>query len=193
MPTPPQKPTNRSRRSREYLTPDEVERLRKAASKLGRHGHRDATMILLAYRHGLRVGELVDLRWSQVDLDAGVLHVTRLKGGTPSTHPLTGLELRVLRRLKRGKPSHLVYLFVSERGGPLTDTAVRKIVARAGEAAGLELAVHPHMLRHACGYKLANDGVDTRAIQAYLGHRSLQHTVRYTELAARRFDGFWKE
>jgi len=192
MPAPPRKPTNKEQRTREHLTPDEVARLRKAARELGRHGHRDATMLLIAYRHGLRVGELVDLRWSQVDLDAAVLHVRRLKGGTPSTHPLTGRELRDLRRLGREYPP-TSYVFVSERGGPLTDSAVRKIVARAGENAELGLPTHPHMLRHSCGYKLANDGVDTRAIQAYLGHRSIQHTVRYTELAAGRFNGFWKD
>jgi type 1 fimbriae regulatory protein FimB/type 1 fimbriae regulatory protein FimE len=82
---------------------------------------------------------------------------------------------------------------VSERGGPLTENAVGKLVARAGEAAGLELEVHPHMLRHACGYYLANKGTDTRAIQAYLGHRNIQHTVRYTELAADRFNGLWSD
>jgi len=192
MPTPPRKPKNRDRRSREHLTPSEVELLRKAASKLGRHGDRDAAMILLAYRHGFRVGELVELRWDQVDLEMGILHVRRLKGGTSSTHPLTGLEVRALRRLKREYAS-LVHVFVSERGGPLTDSAVRKLVARAGKAAGFVMPVHPHMLRHSCGYKLANDGVDTRAIQAYLGHRSIQHTVRYTELATDRFNGFWQK
>lgn len=190
--TPPKKPMNRDRRPREHLTEDEVERLRKAASKLGRHGHRDSTMVLVGYRHGLRVRELVDLCWSQVDFGDGILHVTRVKRGTPSTHPLTGVEIRALRRLRREQPEGK-YVFVSERGGPLTPNAVHKIVARAGEKASLEFPAHPHQLRHACGYKLANDGVDTRAIQAYLGHRSIQHTVRYTELAAGRFDGFWTD
>ncbi len=192
MPAPPRKPLNTERRSREYLTEPEVEKLREAASKLGRHGHRDATMLLLSFRHGLRVGEVVDLRWEQLDLDTGIFHVKRLKKGTPSTHPLTGLELRALRRLRREYPS-TSYVFVSERGGSLTDSAIRKLVTRAVEKAELGLPVHPHMLRHSCGYKLANDGVDTRAIQAYLGHRSIQHTVRYTELAADRFNGFWED
>ena len=181
-----------SRRSREHLVDAEVERLIVAAGKLGRHGQRDATMLLLAYRHGLRVGELVALQWSQVDLDQAVLHVRRLKQGTPATHPLTGRELRALRRLRRDYPDG-PHLFVSERGGPMTDSAIRKLVARAGEAAGIEMPVHPHMLRHACGYTLANRGTDTRAIQAYLGHRNIQHTVRYTELAADRFNGFWED
>ena len=115
-----------------------------------------------------------------------------MKGGVPSTHPLTGRELRALRRLRREHPEG-PYLFVSERGGTMTDSAVRKLVARAGEAARLELPVHPHMLWHACGDCLANRGTDTRAIQAYLGHPSIQHTVRYTELAAGRFEGFWTD
>jgi type 1 fimbriae regulatory protein FimB/type 1 fimbriae regulatory protein FimE len=163
-----------------------------AAGRLGRHGHRDATLILLAYRHGLRVGELVALRWDQLDLKAGLLHVARLKHGVPSTHPVRGPELRALRRLQRDYPTS-AYVFTTERRGPLTDSAVRKIITRAGTAAGLGLPVHPHMLRHACGYKLANDGHDTRAIQHYLGHRNIQHTVRYTELAPDRFKGFWRD
>jgi type 1 fimbriae regulatory protein FimB/type 1 fimbriae regulatory protein FimE len=189
---PPRRETNAARRSREHLVEAEVERLIVAAGKLGRHGHRDSTMILIAYRHGLRVGELVALQWSQVDLDQAVLHVRRLKQGTSATHPLTGRELRALRRLRRDYPDG-PHLFVSERGGPLTENAVGKLVARAGDTAGLELPVHPHMLRHACGYTLANRGTDTRAIQAYLGHRSITHTVRYTELAADRFNGLWAD
>ena len=162
------------------------------AGRIGRHGHRDRTLILLAYRHGLRVSELVALRWEQVDLIQGLLHVSRLKNGVPSTHPLRGPELRGLRRLQRESTAS-AYVFVTERRGPLTDSAVRRIVARAGAVADLGFPVHPHMLRHGCGYKLANDGHDTRAIQHYLGHRTIQHTVRYTELAPDRFKGFWKD
>lgn len=193
MTAPPVKVKNQSRRTREYLTEGEVERLMKSAGKLGRHGHRDATIILLGFRHGLRVGELVDLRWEQLDLEAGIFHVKRLKKGTPSTHPLTGIELRALRRLKREMTSGGPHVFSSERGGPLTTSAIGKLVARAGDAAGLGLPIHPHMMRHSCGYKLANDGVDTRSVQAYLGHRSIQHTVRYTELATDRFNGLWRD
>lgn len=189
---PPRRQPNRERRAREHLTPAEVERLMAAAAQVGRHGHRDAALILLAYRHGLRVGELVALRRDQADLYQGLLHVARLKGGIPSTHPLRGPELRTLRRLQRDYPV-TPYIFTSERGGPLTDSAVRKIIARAGEEAKLGFPVHPHMLRHATGYKLANDGQDTRAIQHYLGHRNITHTVRYTDLAADRFKGFWKD
>ncbi len=188
---PPLRIPNKERRSREYLTDKEVVALMDAARKTGRHGHRDATLILLAYRHALRVAELVALRWDQIDLAQGLLHVTRAKNGTPSTHPLRGPEIRALRRLQRDYAGP--YVFVTERKGPLTTSAVRKIIARAGELAGLGFPVHPHMLRHACGFKLANDGHDTRAIQHYLGHKNIQHTVRYTELAPDRFNGFWKD
>ena len=188
----PRRLPNAALRSREYLTSDEVDQLSTAARRVGRHTHRDATMILLAFRHGLRVSELVALRWDQVDLKQGTLHVNRAKRGTPSTHPLRGPELRALRRLQRdytGTP----YLFVSERGGPVTTSTVRKMITRAGQAAGIPFPVHPHMLRHACGYKLANDGHDTRSIQQYLGHKNITHTVRYTELAPGRFNDFWRD
>ena len=147
-------------------------------------------MLLLAYRHGLRVSELVSLQWSQVDLKGALLHVYRRKNGVPSTHPLQGVTLRALRRLRE---SSAAYVFMSERGAPLTPDAVRKIVQRAGKLAGLPFPAHPHMLRHACGYKLANAGHDTRAIQHYLGHKNIQHTVRYTQLSPQRFRDFWRD
>lgn len=189
---PPRRASNQLRRSREYLLPDEVDRLTAAAGRMGRHRHRDATLILLAYRHALRVSELVSLRWDQVDLKQGLLHVNRCKGGVASSHPLRGPEIRALRRLLREYPD-TPYLFVTERKGPLTTSTVRKLLARAGEAAGLEFPVHPHMLRHGCGYRLANAGHDTRAIQHYMGHKTIQHTVRYTELAPDRFKSFWQD
>jgi len=189
---PPRRVTNRERRTREHLTPQEVEKLTRAASRIGRYGHRDATLILLAYRHGLRVSELVALRWDQIDLEQGLLHVARVKNGTPSTHPLRGPELRALRRLRREQGTS-PYVVTTERGSAMTDSSVRKIIARAGQEARLGFPVHPHMLRHACGFKLANEGHDTRAIQHYLGHRNIQHTVRYTELAADRFKRFWSD
>jgi site-specific recombinase XerD len=162
-----------------------------AAGK-NRHGHRDATMILIAFRHGLRVSELVDLRWDQVDFNRAVLHVRRAKQGTPSVHPLTGSEMRALRRLqRRGEASPFV--FVSERGAPFATAGFARMIERAAVVASLKLKVHPHMLRHACGFALANSGHDTRALQAYLGHKNIQHTVRYTELAPDRFKHFWKD
>jgi type 1 fimbriae regulatory protein FimB/type 1 fimbriae regulatory protein FimE len=188
----PTRRPNAALRSREYLMPEEVDRLIDHARKLGRHGHRDATLITLAYRHGLRVSELIALRWDMIDLKQGLLHVNRLKNGIPSVHPLRGPELRALRRLSGTYPGS-PYVFVTERNGPLTADTVRKLVARAGEAASLPFPIHPHMLRHACGYKLANAGHDTRAIQQYLGHRNIQHTVRYTELSPSRFRDFWKD
>jgi type 1 fimbriae regulatory protein FimB/type 1 fimbriae regulatory protein FimE len=189
---PPRRQRNADVRSREHLTPDEVERLITAAGKVGRHGHRDATLLLMAYRHGLRVSELVALKWDQINLQAGLLHVCRLKNGMPSTHPLRGPELRALRRLQRENEGG-VYLFMTERGSPITTATVRKLVQRSGHLAGLGENIHPHMLRHSLGYKLANDGQDTRAIQHYLGHKNIQHTVRYTELAPHRFNAFFKD
>jgi type 1 fimbriae regulatory protein FimB/type 1 fimbriae regulatory protein FimE len=189
---PPRRLANRERRTREHLTPQEVDKLIKAAGRVGRYGHRDATLILIAFRHGLRVTELVALRWDQVDLEQGLLHVSRLKNGVPSTHPIRGPEIRALRRLRR---EYVVspYVFTTERRGAMTDSSVRKIIARAGDTAKLGFPVHPHMLRHACGFKLANEGHDTRAIQHYLGHRNIQHTVRYTELTVDRFRNFWRD
>jgi type 1 fimbriae regulatory protein FimE len=189
---PLRRPTNESLRSREYLLPDEVEKLLQAAKKMGRYGQRNATLLLMMYRHGLRVSEAIALRWNQVDLKEGQLHVRRLKNGKPSVQRLAGTELRLLRQLQRDFPDS-PHLFVSERGGPLTDHAVRKLVSRIGEAAGFDFPVHPHMFRHATGYYLASKGHDTRAIQDYLGHRNIHHTVRYTELAPGRFDDFWTD
>jgi type 1 fimbriae regulatory protein FimE len=188
----PQRRKNADYRSREYLTEQEVGQLMEAAAKVGRHGHRDSTLIMLSYRHGLRVTELVNMRWDQVDLKTGLMHVNRLKHGNPSVHPLGGPELRALRRLQRDY-STLPYVFNSERNAPLSPDAFRKIIGRAGEEAKLPFSVHPHMLRHACGYKLAQAGQDTRAIQHYLGHKNIQHTVRYTQLSSERFKDFWKD
>jgi type 1 fimbriae regulatory protein FimB/type 1 fimbriae regulatory protein FimE len=180
---------NAAYRSREHLTEREVERLIEAA-KDNRWGHRDATMVLLAFRHGLRALELVDLRWEQVDLENAILHVRRVKQGTPATHPLTGRELRALRRLQREQGSTPPFVFVSERAAAFS---IQAMVERAARAAGFDMKIHPHMLRHSCGYKLANDGVDTRTIQSYLGHKSIQHTVRYTELAPTRFKSLFRD
>jgi integrase len=182
---------NADMRTREFLTADEVERLTEAA-KANRHGHRDATMILVAYRHGLRASELADLRWDQVEFNSANLHVRRVKQGTPSTHPILGDELRALRRLHREQEPKSPFVFTSERGTPFTTAGFARMIERAGSEAGLGFKAHPHMLRHACGYALANKGHDTRALQAYLGHKNIQHTVRYTELSPTRFKDFWR-
>ena len=189
---PPQRITNKERRDREHLTEAEVEQLYQAAKKHGRHGQRDALMVWMAYRHGLRVGELVGLRWTaHVDFDAGTLRVERLKNGVHSVHPLSERELRGLRRLQKANTGR--YVFVNERGAPITEIGFRKTLARIAATvpslAGLN--VHPHMLRHSCGYALANRGLDTRSLQHYLGHRVIANTVQYTEMAADRFDRVW--
>ena len=181
-----------NRRPREYLTEREIERLMDSA-RGNRWGHRDATAILIAYRHGLRAGELVALRWDDIELATGRLHVRRAKGGATSVHPIGGKESRALRRLQRETKTPSRHVFVSERGAPLSVAGYQRMVARAGESAGFGVLVHSHMLRHSCGYKLANDGQDTRAIQHYLGHRSIASTVRYTALAPDRFKHFWKD
>ena len=150
-------------------------------------------MILVGYyRHGLQATELCALRWDQFDLDHGLLHVRRVKNGTPSVHPIGGTEIRALRRLKREQPESR-HVFLTERRAPMTAAGFRKLIARTGESAELPFPVHPHMLRHACRYKLANDGQDTRAVQQYLGHKNIQHTVRYTKLSPERFKSFWED
>jgi integrase len=188
----PRRRRNAEVRSREYLTPAEVEKLITAARSVGRHGQRDATLIRIAYRHGLRVGELISLRWDQIDLQLGLLYVVRSKNGTPSNHPIGGPEIRAFRKLRREYRDSR-YVFITERQTPMTASNVRKLIARAGRIAAFPFPTHPHMLRHACGYKLANDGHDTRAIQHYLGHKNITHTVRYTELASDRFKNFWQD
>ena len=180
-------------RSREHLLSEEVEAMREAIRKRGgRYAHRDATLLLVIYRHGLRVEEAANLRWEQVDFATGTMHVRRVKRGTPSTQPIGGEELRSLRRLQREYPVS-PFVFQSSRKGPLANDLIAGIVEQAGELANLPFPTHPHMLRHGTGYYLANKGVDTRTIQAYLGHRNIQHTVRYTELAPGRFKGLWED
>ena len=187
----PKRLANAEYRRREYLTPTEVERLLKAAGK-NRHSHRDSTMILVCYRHGLRASELVGMEWSQVDFNAANLHVRRLKGSTDAVHPIRGDELRALRRLQREQDPKSAFIFTSERGAPFSPAGFLRIVQRVGQAAKLGFQTHPHMLRHATGFKLANDGVDTRTLQAYLGHKSISNTVRYTELSPTRFKDLWR-
>jgi integrase len=187
----PKRLPNSELRTREHLTEAEVENLM-AAAKHNRHGHRDATMMLVAFRHGLRASELTDLRWDQIDFSVATLHVRRVKQGTPATHPIRGDEMRALRRLQREQDPKSPFVFTSERNAPFTTAGFARMVQRAGEACGFGFKAHPHMLRHACGFALANKGHDTRALQAYLGHKNIQHTVRYTELAPTRFKDFWR-
>jgi type 1 fimbriae regulatory protein FimB/type 1 fimbriae regulatory protein FimE len=189
--TPKRRP-NADLRTREYLTEAEIKRLLSATSG-NRWSQRDGLMILVAYRHGLRASELTDLRWDQVDFATATLHVRRVKQGSPSTHPILGDELRRLRRLQREQEPKSPFVFTSERGSPFTTAGFARMVERAGKEAGFGFKAHPHMLRHACGFALAAKGHDTRALQAYLGHKNIQHTVRYTELSPTRFKDFWRD
>src|SRR5262252_10177102 len=152
-----------------HLTPAEAKRLITAAGQRGWYPFRDRVLVRMVYRHGLRASEAVGMRWSQVDLDAGVLHVTRVKGSIDSTHSLDRDELRDLRKLRQQVTG--LYVFETERGGPLSVDALQYIVREAGKLAKLDVEAHPHMLRHAAGYMLANEGTDTRLIQDFLGHR----------------------
>jgi len=179
--------SNSAYRPREYLTEAEVMKLIETARKRGRNGLRDSAAILLAYRHGLRAQELCTLQWTQIDLRSGRMHVNRAKGGQESVHPLQP-ELRALRPLQ----GHSPYVFTTEAGTPVTTAWFLRMIQRTGKAAKLPFPVHPHMLRHSTGYKLANDGHDTRSLAHYLGHRNLQSTARYTALAPDRFAVFWR-
>jgi type 1 fimbriae regulatory protein FimB/type 1 fimbriae regulatory protein FimE len=177
---------------RRYLTQREIDRLMDCARKHGRYGHRDATMILVAYRHGLRASEVCDLKWQQIELSEGRLHVHRVKNGIPTVHPIRGDEMRALRKLRRDYRETPTYSFPNAVG-QISPIGFHRHIQRLGEAANMPFPIHPHMLRHACGFKLANDGHDTRTLQHYLGHKNIQHTVRYTEMAPDRFKDFWRD
>ena len=180
-------------RKKNFLTEAEVEGLLKAARK-GRHRVRNYAMLLLAFRHGLRVSELINLRMADLDLNTGRLFVRRLKGSLSTSHPLEGDEIRALRAWLRQRINapccNSPLVFVSERG-PMTRQAFNYICAKIGKRAKLSINVHPHMLRHSCGFALANKGCDTRLVQDYLGHRNITHTQIYTRTAAVRFEGLW--
>ena len=181
-------------RGKNFLTETEMKRFLEAARR-GRHGVRDHLLMLLAYRHGLRVSELVDLRMKDLDWETGRLFVRRKKGGLSTHQPLEGDELRALRAYLREREqrsdARSPYLFLSERG-PMTRQAINYLAREISQRAQLRFRVHPHMLRHSTGYYLANQGYDTRLVQDYLGHRNIAHTVKYTRTAARRFEGLWR-
>jgi type 1 fimbriae regulatory protein FimB len=178
--------------SKKFLSEAEMTRLL-AAAKKGRYGTRDYALLLVGYRHGLRVSELVGVRLDHVRLEEGKLWVKRLKGSLDTDQPMQGEVLRAVRQWLRDRKTmrgeSLPWLFISERG-PMSRKAVNYLIAQAGERAGLP-HVHPHMLRHTCGYALANKGLDTRLIRDYLGHRNIQHTVICTQTNARRFERVW--
>jgi type 1 fimbriae regulatory protein FimB len=179
---------------RKHLTGREVERLIEAVRE-SRNEARDRCLLLLMFRHGLRVSETCGLRLSQVNTESRVLHVARLKQGLSTTHPLRGDELRAIKasladRAKM-KPETDAF-FVTERRGPLSRKTAWLMIRDYGRLAGLPVEAHPHMLRHACGFALADQGADTRLIQDYLGHRNIQHTVMYTATNPARFERLWR-
>lgn len=188
---PPTKKKNTALRKREYLTQQEIERIRKVARQNPRHGHRNDTLILMMFRHALRVSEAIDLRWEQVNFSRAELHVTRLKNGKPATHPLDYITLRALGRLRKNYPQ-TPCLFVTDQHLPLSVRSVHHIIAQAGKAADLPFTIHSHMLRHSTGFYLANKGIGIRAIQAYMGHANIKSTVIYTAMDDNRFNNFWK-
>ncbi len=179
-------------RLRDYLTKAEVRALLRAAKQSKRYAARNHAMILLAYRHGFRASELVELRVGDVDLRAGTIYCRRRKGSKSSVHPMKRDEIRAIERVLRDREVRgAEYLFCSERGARLTRNGFWRVVSEAGKRAGLPMKTYTHQLRHACGYYLANKGCDLRLIQEYLGHKQIQNTVRYTALNAKRFRGLW--
>lgn len=175
----------------DYLTGSELNKLLSCAP-LTRWGKRDQCLILLTYRHALRASEAVNLRWDQIDLVGGRIHCIRNKGSIDSVHNLEGDEMRLLRRLRKDWPDSS-FVFNSERGGPMTTHAFRAMLKTIEVKANFPFRLHPHMLRHSCGYTAANSGKTTRDIQQYMGHSNIQNTVRYTQLDSKRFRGWGAE
>ena len=181
---------------RRFLTAKEVQAMMQAARQ-GPTGERDYCLILLAFRHGMRISELLDLHYHDLDLREGRVNVRRLKNGFSTIHPLRFDEREAIERWSQVRAGWKAAaktdaLFISRRGTPLSRQQAYRIIRAAGEKAGTVTQTHPHMLRHACGYELAERGTDTRLIQDYLGHRNIRHTVRYTASNAAHFAGIWE-
>lgn len=191
----PQKSTQTiDRKEKNFLTASEMKKFLAAARKT-RHGVRDYCLMLMAFRHGLRVSELVDIRLKDLDIETSRIYVRRLKGSLSTHQPIEGDELRAIKawlRIRENYPNAgSNYLFLSERG-MMTRQAINYLVAQIGKKSNLDFKVTPHSIRHSTGYYLANKGYDTRLIQDYLGHKNIAHTVRYTRTAASRFEGLWR-
>lgn len=178
-------------RTRDHLTPAEVEALIHAAGATGRHRLRDKTLVLLAYRHGLRVSELINLQWDSVDFKAARLHVVRLKKASPQLTRSPVTSCGPYATCAGSTQARRSCLRRSEVDRSPRSATVNKLITRAGGDAGIKFPVTPHQLRHACGYYLANRSVPTRTIQEYLGHRNISNTQRYTALSAAAFKGLW--
>ncbi len=181
--------TNDHERSKNFLSNAEVKELI-VASKQSRYPIRNSLILLMMFRHGLRVSEAINLRVADVNLKESRLWIERLKNGLSVEHPILGDELRAIKRYLRSRNDHLPWLFVNERNLPLTRQAVNYIIKTAADKTSLK-NIHPHTLRHSCGYYLANKGYDLRLIQDYLGHRDPKHTVNYTRVVSSRFDKLW--
>ncbi|EMK1730670.1 tyrosine-type recombinase/integrase [Salmonella enterica] len=185
--------------SRKFLTRHEVSAML-AAVLNAPNPERNQCIIMMAFIHGFRVSELLSLRLSDLDLHSRIVHVSRMKNGFSTVHPLTLRELRAIRIWMRVRQAIIKksgnedegWLFITQKGRHLSRQQGYNIISQAGRRAGLSIDAHPHMLRHACGYALADNGVDTRLIQDYLGHRNIRHTVRYTASSAARFEGIWQ-
>lgn len=180
---------------RKYLTQTEVESMLEMA-KQGGNPERDYCLLYMSFIHGFRVSEVCHLLLSDLDLKHGSLYIRRMKNGFSTSHPLLRNEIQAVRAwLKIRKTmvgAESDWLFLSRHGGPLTRQRIYQIISRLGVQANIAVVSHPHMLRHACGFALADRGVDTRLIQDYLGHRNIRHTVRYTASNAERFKDVWR-